>query len=223
MFKWKKEYNAFPLWTLCECNCWPYFTLSFDCPKSERCCSPIIYLLPQDLKVGPAPVKPDNCLKLSYNKVDPWHFVDNFDVQSWGEKRGEVCRRGGRGASGQAGVGGWGGCSGSKNILLRTLIVSASVLLLLSPRRARDTTENTHLQFPLAPFPLIKLPSQWLIANTDLQPLPLCLLCSYIIHLREGGVAVGGWGVLSPRSYNSFHLRTQLRITLSHYNWLLSP
>lgn len=63
----------------------------------------------------PAPVKPDNCLKLSNNKVDPWHFVDNFDVQSWGEKRAEVCGRGG-GTSGGAsgGAGGAGGVVGVK-------------------------------------------------------------------------------------------------------------
>lgn len=65
----------------------------------------------------------------------------------------------------------------SKNILPAALIVSASVLLVRSPRQAENTTENTHSVFPLTPFPLIKLPSQWLITGPDLGHVP-CLLCN---------------------------------------------
>lgn len=111
-----------------------------------------------------APLKTDNCFKEPNNKI----YFNTLSTTL-------MCNHKARG--------GEGGQSGCKNILQLALIVSASVLLLLSPRQAKNTTESTHSKFPLSPFPLIKLPSQWLIARPDLCLVSglsphLCLLCN---------------------------------------------
>lgn len=99
------------------------------------------------------PLKTDNCFKESNNKINFYTLSTTLMCNHMARRGGE--REGERQAE-------W-----SKNILPHALIVSASVLLLLSPRQAESTTENTHSKFPLSPFPLIKLPSLWLIAGPD--------------------------------------------------------
>lgn len=74
----------------------------------------------------------------------------------------------------------------SKNILRLALIVSAVVLLCLSPRLAENTIENKHSKFPLRPFPLIKLPSLWLIIGPgrDLVSAPLSISADCTVHVE---------------------------------------
>lgn len=104
----------------------------------------------------------------------------------------------------------------SKNILRLALIVSASVLLLLSPRQAENTTENTHPEFPLAPFPLINLPSQWLIAGADLGLVTPVATSLLTVQVRFNPTQVFFFSLLDNTA--SLPVRRQLIITLTHYS-----